>query len=99
MARSSRGSCRRGYGADVSPALVSNVTGVIADEITAWQTRPLDAMYVILYIYALMVKVRDGGIVDNKAAYLVTGAATTGTGTSWGSGWPPARARASGVPS
>jgi len=87
------------YGADVSPALVSDVTGVIADEITAWQTRPLDAMYVILYIDALMVKVRDGGIVDNKAAYLVTGAATTGTGTSWGSGWPPARARASGVPS
>ena len=61
------------YGADVSPSLVSDVTGVIADEITAWQTRPLDAMYVILYIDALMVKVRDGGVVDNKAAYLVTG--------------------------
>ncbi len=61
------------YGADVSPSLVSNVTGVIADEITAWQPRPLDAMYVILFIDALMVKVRDGGVVDNKAAYLVTG--------------------------
>ena len=45
------------YGADVSPALVSGVTGLIADEITTWQTRPLDAMYVILYIDALMVKV------------------------------------------
>lgn len=61
------------YGAEVSPALVSRVTDVVADEITAWQTRPLDAFYAILYIDALVVKVRDGGAVDNKAAYLVTG--------------------------
>jgi putative transposase len=61
------------YGAEVSPALVSRVTDVVAEEITAWQTRPLDAFYAILYIDALMVKVRDGGAVDNKAAYLVTG--------------------------
>jgi putative transposase len=84
------------YGAEVSPGLISRVTDVVADEITAWQTRPLDAFYAILYIDALMVKVRDGGSVDNKAAYLVTGAATTGTGTCWGSGWPPARDRGSG---
>jgi putative transposase len=61
------------YGAEVSPALISNVTDVVAEEITAWQTRPLDAFYAILYIDALVVKVRDGGAVDNKAAYLVTG--------------------------
>jgi putative transposase len=61
------------YGAEVSPALISKVTDVVAEEITAWQTRPLDAFYAILYIDALMVKVRDGGAVDNKAAYLVTG--------------------------
>jgi putative transposase len=61
------------YGADVSPALISSVTDVIGDEITAWHSRPLDAFYAILYIDALMVKVRDGGSVDNKAAYLVTG--------------------------
>ena len=61
------------YGADVSPALISKVTDVVAEEITAWQTRPLDSFYAILYIDALMVKVRDGGTVDNKAAYLVTG--------------------------
>ena len=42
-------------------------------EITEWQNRPLDAFYAILYIDALVVKVRDGGAVDNKAAYLVTG--------------------------
>ena len=61
------------YGAEVSPALVSAVTDVVADEITEWQNRPLDAFYAILYIDALVVKVRDGGAVDNKAAYLVTG--------------------------
>ena len=61
------------YGVEVSPALVSAVTDVVADEITEWQNRPLDASYAILYIDALVVKVRDGGAVDNKAAYLVTG--------------------------
>ncbi|MFY9651618.1 MAG: IS256 family transposase [Trebonia sp.] len=61
------------YGAEVSPALVSAVTDVVADEITEWQNRPLDAFYAIVYIDALMVKIRDGGSVDNRAAYLVTG--------------------------
>jgi putative transposase len=61
------------YGAEVSPALVSAVTDVVSDEITEWQNRPLDAFYAILYIDALVVKVRDGGIVENKAAHLVTG--------------------------
>jgi putative transposase len=61
------------YGAEVSPALISNVTSVVAEEITAWQTRPLDAVYPIVYIDALTVKVRDGGTVDNKAAHLVIG--------------------------
>ena len=61
------------YGAEVSPALISNVTGVVAEEITAWQTRPLDAVYPIVYIDALVVKVRDGGTVDNKAAHLAIG--------------------------
>ena len=61
------------YGVEVSPALVSKVTDVVVEEITAWQTRPLDTFYAILYVDALVVKVRDGGAVDNKAAYLVTG--------------------------
>jgi putative transposase len=61
------------YGTQISPALVSAVTDVVADEITEWQNRPLDAFYAILYIDALVVKVRDGGAVDNKAAHLVTG--------------------------
>ena len=61
------------YGAEVSPALISNVTSVVAEDMTAWQTRPLDAVYPILYIDALTVKVRDGGTVDNKAAHLAIG--------------------------
>jgi putative transposase len=61
------------YGASVSPALVSNITDVVQDEIVTWQTRPLDAFYAIIYIDALVVKVRDGGMVQNKAAYLAVG--------------------------
>jgi putative transposase len=61
------------YGASVSPALISNITDVVAGEIVAWQTRPLDAFYAIIYIDALVVKVRDGGMVQNKAAYLAVG--------------------------
>jgi putative transposase len=66
------------YGAEVSPALISNVTSVVAEEITAWQTRPLDAVYPIIYIDALVVKVRDSGAVDNKAAHLAIGVDTDG---------------------
>jgi len=61
------------YGAEVSPALVSNVTDLVTDEVITWQVRPLDSFYAILYVDALIVKVRDGGMVHNKAAHLVTG--------------------------
>ncbi|MGH7429427.1 MAG: IS256 family transposase [Candidatus Methylomirabilaceae bacterium] len=61
------------YGAEVSPGLVSNVTDVVQDEIVQWQTRPLDAVYPILYIDAVVVKIREGGTVDNRAAHLVIG--------------------------
>ena len=61
------------YGASVSPALISNITDVVQDEVVTWQTRPLDAFYAIIYIDALVVKVRDGGMVQNKAAYLAVG--------------------------
>src|SRR5258708_1009172 len=75
------------YGAEVSPALISNVTGVVAEEITAWQTRPLDAVYPIVYIDALVVKVRDGGTAGNKAAHLAIGVDIDGDQHPLG--WPP----------
>jgi len=61
------------YGADVSPALISNVTDVVSEEITQWQTRPLDVVYPIMYIDAVVVKIREGGTVDNRAAHMVIG--------------------------
>ena len=48
------------------------MTDVVSDEIAEWQNRPLDTFYAILYIDALLLKVRYGGAVDNKAAYLVS---------------------------
>jgi putative transposase len=61
------------YGAEVSHDLISKVTDVVADEIAAWQNRPVDPVYPILYIDAIVIKVKDGGLVTNKAAHLVIG--------------------------
>jgi putative transposase len=61
------------YGADVSHELISNVTDVVHDEISTWQNRPLDRMYVICYIDALVVKIRTDGTVTNRPAYIVMG--------------------------
>lgn len=63
----------RMYHVDVSPALISRVTDGIIDELNEWQTRPLDNVYPIMYIDALVVKVRTGGTVINRAAYLAIG--------------------------
>ena len=61
------------YGVSVSPDLVSSVTDAVLDEVRAWQQRPLDEVYPILYLDALQVKVRDQGRVSNKAIYLAIG--------------------------
>jgi putative transposase len=61
------------YGASVSPELVSRVTDVVTDEITAWQTRPTERVYPICYIDAIVVKIRTEGVVSNRPAYIVTG--------------------------
>lgn len=67
------------YGVDVSPDLVSRVTSAVTDDISAWQNRPLDAVYAIVYIDALVVKVRDQGVVQNKAVYLALGVTMAGS--------------------
>jgi len=61
------------YGASVSAATISRVTDVVVEEIAAWQSRPVDPVYPILYIDAIRIKVRDGGVVANKAAHIVIG--------------------------
>lgn len=49
------------YGVEVSPDLISTVTDAVLDEVRAWQQRPLDEVYPILYLDALQVKVKDQG--------------------------------------
>jgi putative transposase len=61
------------YGVEVSPSLISNVTDAVLDEVRTWQSRPLDAVYPILYLDALQVKVKSQGRVTNKAIYLAFG--------------------------
>ena len=61
------------YGVEVSPALISSVTAAVHDEVKAWRSRPLSAVYPILYFDALVVKSREEGPVKNKAVYLALG--------------------------
>jgi putative transposase len=66
------------YGIEVSPDLVSTVTDSVIDEVTAWQARPLESSYAIVFFDALRVKIRDEGLVKNKAVYLAIGMRPSG---------------------
>lgn len=61
------------YGTEVSPTLISSVTDAVIEEVKAWQVRPLDALYPIVYLDCIHVKVRDAGAVRVKAVYLALG--------------------------
>ncbi|WP_271396322.1 IS256 family transposase [Neomicrococcus lactis] len=61
------------YGSKVSAATISRVTDVVADEIAQWQSRPLETVYPIVYIDAIWLKIRDGGVVTNKACHVAVG--------------------------
>jgi putative transposase len=61
------------YGTEISPDLISSVTDEVVAEVQAWQARPLDAVWPIVYLDALVIKVRDQGVVGNKSAYLAMG--------------------------
>lgn len=58
------------YGTEVSPDFISKVTDEVTAEITAWQSRPLELMYPVVFFDALRVKIRDDAVVRNKAVYL-----------------------------
>src|SRR6266567_5291199 len=58
------------YAVDVSPDLISTVTDAVVAELTAWQARPLEAMYPVVFFDALRVKIRDEAVVRSKAVYL-----------------------------
>jgi putative transposase len=63
----------RTIGTDLSHETISKITDAVLDEVKAWQTRPLEELYPILYLDALVVKVRDGHQVRNKAAHIAVG--------------------------
>src|SRR3954452_19872090 len=60
-------------GTELSPETISNIVDAVADEVLAWQQRPLEALYPVIYLDAIVVKVRDGGHVRNKAAHIAVG--------------------------
>lgn len=67
------------YQVAIAPDVISTVTDAVLEEVTAWQQRPLDRVYPIVILDALRVKIRDEGVVRNKAVYLAIGVTTEGT--------------------
>src|SRR5437868_2730564 len=61
------------YQVDVSPSLISTVTDAVIDEVRAWQSRPLEGLYPVVYFDCLRVKIRDGAHILTKAIYLAIG--------------------------
>src|ERR1700723_3916245 len=67
------------YGLEVSPDLISTVTDAVLEAVGEWQNRPLEASYPLVFFDAIRVKMRDEGLVRNKAVYLALGVAADGT--------------------
>ena len=65
-------------GTELSHETISKVVDAVADEVLAWQQRPLEALYPVIYLDAIIVKIRDGGHVRNKAAHIAIGVDTDG---------------------
>jgi putative transposase len=76
--REIQGHLRELYGIEVSPDLVSAVTDAVLDEVAEWQNRPLEALYPLVFLDALRVKVRDEGTVRNKAIHVALGVRADG---------------------
>jgi len=66
------------YGVEVSPTLISQVTEEVMEEVKGWQSRPLEAVYPIVYLDALFVKMRHEGRVENRAVYVAIGVSMEG---------------------
>jgi transposase-like protein len=67
------------YATEVSPEFISSVTDAVMGEVTAWQARPLEAMYPVVFFDALRVKIREDAVVRNKAIYLALGVLPDGS--------------------
>jgi putative transposase len=66
------------YGVDVSPDLISTVTDAVMDDVRAWQQRPLDDVYPVVFLDCLVLKIREGGTVQRRACYLALGVTVDG---------------------
>jgi putative transposase len=73
------GHLRELYGIEVSPDLISAVTDAVLEEVAAWQARPLETAYPLVFFDALRVKVRDEGLVRNKAVHIALGVRADGS--------------------
>ncbi|WP_310355265.1 IS256 family transposase, partial [Methylobacterium sp. BE186] len=73
------GHLRELYGIEVSPDLISAVTDAVLEEVAAWQARPLEPAYPIVFFDALRIKVRDEGLVRNKAVHIALGVRADGS--------------------
>jgi transposase-like protein len=67
------------YGLEVSPDLISTITDAVLEPVAEWQNRPLEPMYPLIFFDALRVKIRDEGLVRNKAVYVALGVTADGT--------------------
>jgi putative transposase len=76
--REIQGHLKELYGTKVSPDLISRVTDAVLEEVKEWQARPLDACYPVVFFDALRVKIRDEGLVKNKAVYVALALDTDG---------------------
>lgn len=77
--REIQGFLQEQYGTEVSPEFISSVTDEVMAEVTAWQARPLEPMYPVVFFDALRVKIREDAVVRNKAIYLALGVLPDGT--------------------
>ncbi|WHZ10260.1 MAG: Mobile element protein [Burkholderiaceae bacterium] len=77
--REIQGFLQESYGVEVSAEFISSVTDAVMAEVTAWQARPLEPMYPVVFFDALRVKIREDAVVRNKAIYLALGILPDGT--------------------
>jgi putative transposase len=77
--REVQGFLLQSYGVEVSPEFISSVTDAVMAEVSAWQARPLERMYPVVFFDALRLKIREDAVVRNKAIYLALGVLPDGT--------------------
>ena len=83
------------YSIEASPSLISAVTDAVMDEVTAWQNRPLEPCYTVVFMDTIRVNIHSDGAVSHKAVFVAL--AILPDGTFWVFGFRPMRALSSGL--